>query len=165
MRNTRKTQVRRKKLTCTFLVECFKQTEPVTTCAIITTVMGHGLQVNVIYRHFQLPPWYRGGCRNKGCILWYIPGLLRAGHKIPQLVTIDLLEKFNSDFPKGKLGLIWNIMLNVGQVKKLLKSGMIQGIKNLPVEEDPTRLRLLLILDRLSTHLYISESELITSLL
>ena len=67
-------------------------------------------------------------------------------------LAIALLRRFDSSFPSGKLGITFHLLNNIAFVKRLLKSGQIDEIKNLPRIEDRTRLQLLVILDKLSTH-------------
>eukprot|EP00977_Amphora_coffeiformis_P012111 scaffold2989_cov184-Amphora_coffeaeformis.AAC.7 len=72
-------------------------------------------------------------------------------------LAFDLLKSFGHTFPKTKAGIVLQTVWKVFKVKKMLKGNGLNQLNFLPMENDPTRLLLLLILDRLVRFVYISD--------
>jgi predicted ATPase len=74
--------------------------------------------------------------------------------------TLELLAEFNVRFPKNRTVQSFRILANIMKVKRGLKGNLIQTILELPVEKDPTRLRLLHLMSRLFVCLYYLHDDL-----
>ena len=74
--------------------------------------------------------------------------------------TISLLERFGVRFPRNRVMQAIRTILSISKVKRGLKQGLLEKIVDLPIEKDPTRIRLLHLLDRLSVYLYYMHDDL-----
>ena len=86
--------------------------------------------------------------------VWIDNFAYRGNMRKASAVGIDLLAKFGCKFPKTRLGILLKLVKNAMKFKALLRGNTIEQIRTMPVDNDPTRRKLLLILDNLSTILY-----------
>ena len=73
--------------------------------------------------------------------------------------TIRVLALFGVKFPKGKILQTVGLLSNIQKIKKSLKNKFLKTIDSLPLEEDPLRIELLHILDRLCVYLYLIQDD------
>ena len=74
--------------------------------------------------------------------------------------SIQYLKQFNIQFPKNPTVTSLKTLLNIVKAKRGLKGNLLQTILSLPIEKDPTRIKLLHLMDRLTVYLYLSQNDL-----
>lgn len=74
--------------------------------------------------------------------------------------TLSLLARFDVHFPKNRTMQTISTMLSIMKVRKGIEKGILKTIPDLPKLNDPTRLRLLHLMDRLSVYLYYIHDDL-----